>query len=276
MEAKIKKSKKSAIIIIAVGMALVTALFIADWIRLGSSENSAIPETKLFAGWLIFIFPSAISLLLFIPDYPLASVIIDGFKTICVCLYYTIMINLTGYRSGMQITGIQTLFEAYGDRIMEFASMYAAIAFFVLNVIVCTVWIVRRRADEGRSCSGAERAWLALGFLTLALWTVMAVSYYEVEGGVWMYGAVPALIYFALGLGWWFASRRYKTGSIVLFILLTISAIVSSSTTFLVFSRAEPAYLFIPILELAGVIAWYVFMCILLKRRWGGRKLAAA
>ncbi len=273
---KADHSKRNELIVLIVSNVLVLALFLADWGRNGfaSNENNWLPSTNLFAAWLIFFVASIIQLICILVRWPLVTIIVSALKTIFYGLYCGLMITFAGYNSGIEITGISTLFEAYGNIIMGCLVLAVGLVAFILDIIYCIIWMRRKRGARLAKYTKAEKTWLAGGIIAVLLWFFMAMTYH-LSAGAWENAVLPAIVCIALGIAWWFASKHGRGWSVILFVILTILAVLSLDTVYLFYIYEGPVYAFLPILEIAALIVWYVFMCILLRRRWRERKAAA-
>ncbi|MCD8307385.1 MAG: hypothetical protein LUD51_04050 [Clostridia bacterium] len=267
-------SKRNELILLIVSNVLVAALFIADWGRHGfeSNENNWLPGTNLFVAWIIFLVPSVIQLVCILKKWPVGTIIVSALKTIIYGLCCGVVSALGGYKSGIEITGLKTLFEAYGNIIMPLVALAVGVLFFILDIIFCVLQMRRRNGRKPAHArhsgySGAEKAWLASGVIAVLLWFFIAMSYYLSSGG-WEKAIIPAIVFIAAGMAWWFASRHSRAGSVVMFIIQTILAVLSLDTVYWFYIYTGPVYAFLPVLQIAALIVWYVFTCILLKRRW--------
>lgn len=273
-------SKRNELIVLIAANVLVFALFIADWGRHGfeSNANNWLPSTNLFVGWLIFFVPSIVQLICILMKWPVVTIIVSALKTIFFCLVCGVITALGGYKSSIEITGLKTLFEAYGNIIMPAIALGVGGLFFILDLAFCIVWMRRnggrtKGAYPGASAapySKAEKAWLGSGVITVILWFFIAISYYLSSGG-WEKAIVPAIVYIVFGIAWWYASKRSRAGSVILFVILTILSVLSLDTVYWFYIYEGPVYAFLPVLEIAGLIIWYVYTCILLRRRWRER-----
>ncbi len=266
-------SKRNELILLIVSNVLVAVLFIADWGRNGfaGNANNWLPSTNLFAAWLIFFIASIIQLICILVKWPLGTIIVSALKTIFYGLYCALMITFAGYKTNVEITGLVTLFEAYGNVIMGWLVLAVGLIAFVLDIVFCIIWMRRKRGVSEAKYSKAEKTWLAGGIIAVLLWFFMAMTYY-LSAGAWEHAVLPTIVYIALGAAWWFASRHGRVWSVILFVILTVLAVLSLDTVYLFYICEGPVYAFLPILEIAALIVWYVFLCILFRHRWPAGK----
>ncbi|MCD8295179.1 MAG: phosphoethanolamine transferase CptA [Clostridia bacterium] len=274
------RGKRNEIIVLIVSNVIIAALFIGSWLFHGGgtmpigADILMVPDTNLFLAWLPFIIVSVVQLVCILKSTPLATLIVSALKTVIYCAVCVIAISASPYHPDMEITGIQTLFEAYGDLILNWTALIAGILFFVLDLIICLVWMRGISGTRGgRQASGeshalsrsrAEKTWLAGGIIAVVLWYIITCL-----SSLGPLNYLPeAVIFIVFGIAWWFASKRSRAGSVILFIILTVCAIVSVPTIYSYVVYTGFAGIILTVLEAAALVLWYVFLCILLKRRW--------
>ncbi len=279
--------KLSSVIMLALFSIILAVLFILEgryYDVVYSVSVMSLTNNNILLLFVVFLVLSVIQLIPILLNKPMWALIVSVLKTAGYTAY-SLLIAVMSPMKQMEVNGIADFFEAYGIRILYWLAFGIGLLAFAIDVLINIIWMVHNSRGKQKSASNTasyshtasyagkpayvrtlEKMWKVCGIVALIVLVIQmlfcSTDFFNMPMSS-IYIPVAAVV---LSVVWWFASRRSRAWSGILFALLTVCVAFFAYETY-AFLDVYGFFFEIPAVQLVAEFMWYVSMIVLMVQR---------